>query len=70
VGGVNPGEYAVVQCLVAPRSCSWTIDVAGWVVTHHSPEERDVSGTTLEDGIAWCPVWLMAPALGVGPFLI
>ncbi len=49
--------------------CSWTVDHAGWVVTLHSPEEQDFSGKTLEEALAWCLVWLMAPELGVGPFL-
>jgi hypothetical protein len=49
--------------------CSWTVDHAGWVVTLHSPEEHDFYGKTLEEGLAWCLVWLMAPELGVGPFL-
>ena len=41
-------------------SCSWTGDHAGWVVTLHSPEEQTVSGKTIEKGLAWCLVWLMA----------
>ena len=49
--------------------CSWTVDHAGWVVTLHSPEEQDFYGPTLEEALAWCLVWLMAPELGVGPFL-
>ena len=56
--------------------CSWIVDHAGWVVTVHSPEEHDFSGKTLEEGLAWCLVWLMAKGtpregteLGVGPFL-
>jgi hypothetical protein len=44
-----------------------TVDDAGWVGTHHSLKERDVSGTTLEDGLAWCLVWLMAPEPGLEP---
>jgi hypothetical protein len=36
------------------------------VVTLSTPEEQDFSGKTL----AWCLVWLMAPQLGVGPFLV
>jgi hypothetical protein len=39
------------------------------VVTLHSPEDHDVSGKTLEEALAWCLVWLMAPELGVEPFL-
>jgi hypothetical protein len=40
------------------------------VVKLHSPEEQDFYGKTLEEGLAWCLVWLMAPELGVGPFLV
>ena len=50
--------------------CDWTVDHAGWVVMLYSPEEQTFSGKTLEEGLAWCLVWLMAPELGVGPFLI
>ena len=48
--------------------CSWDVDHAGWVVTLHSPEEQDFYGKTLEEDLAWCLVWLMAPELGIGPF--
>ena len=51
-------------------SCSWTVDHAGGVVTLHSPEEHDFYGKTLEEALAWCLVWLMAPELGIGPFLV
>jgi hypothetical protein len=50
-------------------SCCWTVDHASWVVTLHSPEEQDFYGKTLEEALAWCLVWLMAPEIGVGPFL-
>jgi hypothetical protein len=50
--------------------CSWTVDHAGWVVTLLSPEQHDFYGKTLEEALAWCLVWLMAPEIGVGPFLI
>jgi hypothetical protein len=50
--------------------CSWDVDHAGWVVTLHSPEEQDFYGRTLEEGLAWCLVWLMAPELGIGPFRV
>jgi hypothetical protein len=49
--------------------CSWTVDHAGWVVTLHSPDEEDFYGRTLEDALAWCLVSLMAPELGIGPFV-
>jgi hypothetical protein len=48
--------------------CSWDIDHASWVVTLHSPQDHDFPGKTLE-ALAWCLVWLMAPEIGVGPFL-
>jgi hypothetical protein len=34
-----------------------------------SPERHEFSGMALEDTLAWCLVWLMAPKLGVRPFL-
>ena len=49
---------------------SWEIAQARWVVTLHSPEEQTIYGRTIEEALAWCPVWLMAPELGVGPFLV
>ena len=49
--------------------CSWTVDHESSVVTLHSPEAQDFYGKTLEEAQAWCLVWLMAPELGVGPFL-
>ena len=50
--------------------CSWDVDHASWVVTLHSPEEHDFYGKTLEEALAWCLVWLMAPEIGVGPFRV
>jgi hypothetical protein len=50
--------------------CSWTVDHASWVVTLSSPDEQDFSGKTLEEPLAWCLVWLMAPEIGVGPFRV
>jgi hypothetical protein len=40
------------------------------VVTPSSPEEQDFSAKTLEEALAWYLVWLMAPKLGIGPFLV
>ena len=34
------------------------------------PDEQDFYGKTLEEALAWCLVWLMAPELGVGPLLV
>src|SRR5215218_10547654 len=47
---------------------SWDVDHAGWVVTLHSPDEQEFYGKTLEEALAWCLVWLMAPEIGVGPY--
>ena len=41
---------------------------ACWFVTLSSPEEQTFDGRTLEEALAWCLVWLMAPEIGVGPF--
>jgi len=46
------------------------IEHASWVETLHSPEEQTFYGKTLEEALAWCLVWLMAPELGIGPFLV
>jgi hypothetical protein len=51
-------------------SCDWTVDHAGWVVILLSPEEQTFDGMTLEEALAWCLVWLMAPQLGIGPFVV
>jgi hypothetical protein len=50
--------------------CWWDVDHAGWVVALHAPEEHDFYGKTLEEALAWCLVWLMAPEIGVGPFRV
>ena len=50
--------------------CSWNVDHAGWVVTLHSPDEQDFYGQTLEEGRAWCLMWLMVPNLGIEQFLV
>jgi hypothetical protein len=46
--------------------CWWDVDHAGWVVTRDSPREK-FYGRTLEEALAWCLVWLMAPELGIRP---
>jgi hypothetical protein len=50
--------------------CDWTVDHAGWVVVLLSPEEQTFYGRTLEEALAWCLVWLMAPEIGVGLFRV
>src|SRR5215207_5980249 len=51
-----------LRAAIATRGgyCWWDVDHAGWVVTLDSPREQ-FSGRTLEEGLAWCLVWLMAP---------
>jgi hypothetical protein len=64
-------EDALCQASATRRGyCSGIVDYASWVVTLHSPEEQDSYGKTLEEGLAWCLMWLMAPEIGVGPFRI
>jgi hypothetical protein len=50
--------------------CRSDVDHAGWVVTLHSPEEHDFSGTALEEGLAWCLVWQATPEPGFGSFRV
>jgi hypothetical protein len=40
------------------------------VVTPSSPERQEFYGRTLEEALAWCLVWLMAPEIGVGRFVV
>jgi len=50
--------------------CWGDVDHAGWVVTLNSPEGQTFSGKTLEEALAWCLVWLMAPEISIGPFMV
>jgi hypothetical protein len=63
-----------LRAAIAPRggSCWGDVDHAGCtcVVTLSSPEEQTFCGRALEEALAWCLVWLMAPELGIGPFLV
>jgi hypothetical protein len=75
--GVNPTlegralQDALLRAIAHRRGyCWWDVDHAGWVVTLSSPEEQTFSGKTLEEALAWCLVWLMAPELGIGPFKV
>ncbi len=56
------------EIAISGGSCWWDVDHAGWVVTLDRPERHEFSGRTLEEALAWCLVWLMAPELGVGRF--
>jgi hypothetical protein len=60
-----------LRAAIATRGgyCWWDVDHAGWVVTLDSPRET-FFGKTLEEALAWCLVWLMAPEIGVGPFRV
>jgi hypothetical protein len=64
-------EDALHRAIATRRGyCWWDVDHAGWMVTLSSPEEHDFYGKTLEEALAWCLVWLMAPEIGVGPFRV
>jgi hypothetical protein len=49
-------------------SCWWDVDHAGWMVILSSPQVQTFYGKTLEEALAWCLVWLMAPEIGIGPY--
>jgi hypothetical protein len=75
--GVDPSldgralQDALLRAIASRRGyCDWTVDHAGWVVLLMSPNEQQFYGRTLEEALAWCLVWLMAPELGIGPFVI
>ena len=78
---------ALRRAIATPRSCrSWGVDHASckckWMVTPHVPIELDVYGRTLQEGLAWWLVWLIAKGsghpqgldrgheLGIGPLLV
>lgn len=49
---------------------SWDVDHVGWLVFLHHPEQKTFHGRTLEEALAWCLAWLMAPEIGIGQFLV
>ncbi len=53
-------EGRALRRVIATRRgyCSWDVDHASWVVTLHSPEERDFYGKTPEEALAWCLVMM------------
>lgn len=61
-----------IRAAIADRQgyLSWDVDHAGWVVMLHHPEEQTFYGRTLEEALAWCLVWLMAPEIGIGQYLV
>lgn len=48
----------------------WDVDHAGWLVFLHSPDQETFHGRTLEEALAWWLVWLMAPEIGIGQFVV
>jgi hypothetical protein len=69
---VSQAEHVALHAAIATRGgyCWWDVDHAGWVVTLRSPGEQTFNGKTLEEAMAWCLVSLMAPEIGIGPFLV
>ena len=64
-------QVALRRAIATRRGyCDWTVDHAGWVVISLSPEEQTIYGKTLEEALAWCLVWLMAPEIGIGSFVV
>lgn len=66
---VTPATLAARASRHRRGSCWWTVDHVNWVVTLDSPERQELNGRTLEEALAWCLEWLMAPEIGNGPFL-
>jgi hypothetical protein len=64
------GAVALLPLAALARTCAWTVDHAGWVVTLHSPDAQTFPGKSLTETLAWCLVWLMAPEIGIDPFLV
>ena len=58
----GPDLQEVLQQSLAHRGscCTWTPIHTGWVVTLHYPEVRTFFGTSLEDALSWCLLWVMA----------
>jgi hypothetical protein len=52
------------------RYYPWDVDRPDWEVALHAPHHQDLSGKICEEALAGCLVWLMAPDLGIGPFLV
>lgn len=72
--GVDPtleGQalQAALRSAIADRRgyVSWDVGEMGWLVVLHHPHDATFHGRTLEEALAWCLVWLMAPELGSGP---
>jgi hypothetical protein len=64
-------QDALLSALADRRGyLSWDVDHAGWLVFLHSPDQETLDGCTLEEALAWCLVWLMAPEIGIGQFLV
>lgn len=75
--GVNPTlegralQDALLSAIADRRGyLSWDVDHAGWLVFLHSPDQETFYGRTLEEALAWTLVWLMAPEIGIGQFLV
>lgn len=74
--GVNPtlegrALQDALRSAIADRRgyLSWDLGEVGWLVVLHHPQEATFHGRTLEEALAWCLVWLMAPELGIDPLV-
>jgi phage terminase large subunit-like protein len=64
-------QDAILSAIADRRGyLSWDVDHADWLVFLHHPEEETFHGRTLEEALAWCLVWLMAPEIGIGQYLV
>jgi hypothetical protein len=70
IAGLRPASAARREDAGAWIAGHSTAAGCTWVVALHAPEDQNFYGKTLEEALAWCLVRLMAPELGVGPFLV
>jgi hypothetical protein len=66
--GIDPTLEGPALCEALQRaipshrgSCTWQPIHTGWVVTLHYPERRTFFGQSLEEALAWCLLWVIAP---------
>jgi hypothetical protein len=61
---------AVAQARVDPRLEGRALQdaIRQAIATRRGSFPQDFYGKTLEEALAWCLVWLMAPEIGVWPF--
>jgi hypothetical protein len=75
--GVNPTlegralQDALLSAIADRRGyLNWDVYHVEWLVFLLHPEHETFDGRTFDETPAWCLVWLMAPEIGIGQFLL